>query len=182
MDRGLLSKLTTLRLEETSKKYPKLIRSPKYHLQKTELVGMEAPQDAVELTLWTAFIKGEPQSKLLLLAEAESGKTALMMKYRNNRGVIVRRRFTAYGIIRELVKGQLPLLFGKPKRLGTIMIYDFVNTLTFKENTVESTIEFLSALLEEGLSPESAYWIAGDDLKPYIGLKGSLIENLRKRL
>jgi len=160
------------------RKYRKKKRSKKYNLPETELIGMEAPQDAIELNFYTLHVKGEKPGKLVLIGDPESGKTVLMMKYRNNKGVIVRRRLTAYGITRELVKKELSLLYRNPMLLGTLMIYDFYNTLTFKANTVEATIEFLSALLEEGLSLESAYWIAGEDLEPYVGLKGGLIAGI----
>ena len=160
------------------KQFKKKKRPPPYTLQETELIAMEVPQDTIELTLWSSHVKGEPPAKLLILGEPEGGKTAIMQKYRNNKGVIVRRRFTAYGIIRELIKKEISLLYKNPNLLGHLMIYDFVNILTFKVNTVQSTIEFLSALLEEGLSPESAYWIAAEDLTPHIGLKAGLIAGI----
>jgi len=160
------------------KKYKRKEAPLPHKLQETELVGLEAPQDIIELAFFSLHVKEEQPTKLVLIGEFESGRTTLMEKYRNTKGVIVRRRLTAYGITRELVKNELSVLYEKPMILGTLMIYDFVNTLTFKQNTVESTIEFLSALFEEGLSAESAYWIAGDDLKPFDGLKGGLVAGI----
>lgn len=155
--------------------YRRKKRPPRYKLQKTELIGLEAIQDLVELVIWSAYVRGERVVSLLIVAESESGRTELIKKYRKNVGVHVRRRFTACGLINDLTDGILPLLFNNPKILGHIMVYDFANIFTFKSNTVNSNIEFLDALTEEGLGKESAYWIAGEELEPYENLKGGLI-------
>lgn len=165
-------------LEKTSKKYGKKKRSPRYKLEKTELIGLEAIQDVIELALWSTYIKGERIVSLLIVAPPESGKTELMKKYSKNKGVHVRRRFTPYGIIKDLTAGKLSLLFNLPKILGHILVYDFANLFTFKANTVDATIEFLAALTEEGLSKESAYWISGEDLEQYKNLRGGLIAGI----
>ena len=164
-----------IKWQSTEKKYRKTKRPPRYKLEKTELIGLEAIQDLIELVLWSAYVRGERVVSLLIVAESESGKTELMKKYRKNVGVHVRRRFTACGLITDLTDGILPLLFNKPRILGHIMVYDFANTFTYKANSVNSTIEFLDALTEEGLGKESAYWIAGEELDPYENLKGGLI-------
>ena len=44
-------------------------------LERTELVGMDPVQDLIELTLFSAYIRGERIVSLLLVAEPESGKT-----------------------------------------------------------------------------------------------------------
>ena len=71
-------------------------------LEETELIGLKAIQDLIELALWSAYINGERIVSLMLVADPESGKTELMKKYRKNKGIHVRRRFTAYGVIRDL--------------------------------------------------------------------------------
>lgn len=166
-------------IKTSSKRYRRKKRSAKgYSLERTELIGLEAIQDLIELALWTAYIMGERIVSLLIVAPPESGKTELMKKYRKNKGIHVRRRFTACGLIKELTAGNLSLLFDRPKILGFIFQYDFRNTLTFKANTVEGNIEFLSAATEEGLSKESAYWISGKELGPYENLKVGLIAGI----
>jgi len=147
-------------------------------MRNTELVGLEPIQDIIELTLITSYVKGEKTVKLLVVAEPESGKTELMKKYRNNRGVHVRRRLTAYGILTDLLQGKIHTLFDKPKRLGHILVYEYSSVFSYKQNTVDSTIEFLCALTEEGLSEESSYWIGGDQLKKFKGLKGGVIAGI----
>ena len=162
----------------TEKKYRRKHRSPRYRLQLTELVGMEAIQDLIELVLWTLYIMGERIVSFLLVGEPGSGKTELMKKYRNNQGVHVRRRFTAYGLLQDLINKRIPMLFKYPKILGTIIVYEFFGMSTYKKNTADSNIVFLDALTEDGLSPESAYWITGDDLEGYDGMKASLIAGI----
>lgn len=147
-------------------------------MKRTELVGMSPIQDPMELTLWTAYVKYERTVSLLVVAEPESGKTELMKKYRKNKGVHVRRRFSACGIVTDLIQGKIHTLFSKPKILGHILVYDYASIFTYKRNTVDSTIEFLDALTEEGLSPESAYWIRGDALQEFEGLKGGVIAGI----
>lgn len=132
----------------SKKKYKRRIRN----LKKTELIGLETIQDLIELGLWSAYVKGERIVSLLIVAEPESGKTELMKKYRKNRGVFVRRRFTSYGIIRDLLDGKMVLLFNSPKILGHLLVYDYATIFAFKSNTVDTTIEFLDALTEEGCS------------------------------
>lgn len=147
-------------------------------MEKTELEGMEPIQDLLELTLNSAYVRGERTVSLLVVAEPESGKTELMKKYRKNNGVHIRRRFTAYGILTDLIQGKIHTLFNKPKILGHILVYDYSSIFAYKPNTVDSTIEFLDALTEEGLSLESSYWIKGDELKKFEGLKGGLIAGI----
>ncbi|MBX5329196.1 MAG: hypothetical protein QHH18_04390 [Candidatus Bathyarchaeota archaeon] len=144
-------------------------------LRKTELTGLEPIQDIVELTLWTAYVKNEKPVSLMLLAEPESGKTELLKKYRKNNGVYSVKRFSAYGIQKDLIEGKLSLLFDNPKILGHIMIYDFSAIWTFKPSSIDNTIAFLDALTEEGLSPESDYAFEYDALKPFEGVKGGII-------
>jgi len=142
---------------------------------KTELIGLQPIQDLIELTLGTAYVKHERTSSLIILADQESGKTELLKKYRRNKGTISRRRFTAWGTIRDLKKGRISILFDKPKTLGHILIYDLRMILAYKFNTTDSNIDFLDSLTEEGLQPESSYATDPTDLKGYIGLKGGII-------
>jgi hypothetical protein len=149
-----------------------------YELEKTELLGTEPIQDLIDLTIRSAYVKYERIDSLLLVSEPEGGKTELMKKFRENKGVYPRRRFTAYGIINDLLDGQIKTLFNHPKILGHILVYDYSNVFTYKPTTVDSTIEFLDALTEDGLSGESSYWIKGNELESYEGLKGGIIAGI----
>jgi hypothetical protein len=149
-----------------------------YCPRKTELIGLEPIQDLIELTLGTSYIKHERTASLIILANQGSGKTELIKKYRANAGVILRRRFTAWGIVRDLRKRRIHILFNKPKRLGHILICDLRMILSYKFNTTDSNIDFLDALTEEGLQPESSYATDPKDLKDYIGLKGGIIAGI----
>jgi hypothetical protein len=48
---------------------------PGYSLKKTELIGLEAIQDLIELVLWTLFVRGERIVSLLIVSDSENGKT-----------------------------------------------------------------------------------------------------------
>jgi hypothetical protein len=139
---------------------------------------LEPIQDLIELALWTPYVKGERIVSLLVIAEPESGKTELMKKYRKNKGVHVRRRFSAYGILRDLIDGKIHTLFDDPRILGHLLIYDYASVFSFKQNTVDTTIEFLDALTEEGLSQESSYCMSGDELERFTKLKGGVIAGI----
>lgn len=162
-------------LDTRGKKLERSYPSSPYELQETELIGTEPIQDLVDLTIHTAYVKFERINSLMLVGEPESGKTEILKKFRENHGVHTRRRFTAYGIINDLVEGRTKPLFNHPKILGSIIVYDYANVFTYKPNTVDSTIEFLDAITEEGLAPESSYWITGDELKPFEGLRAGVI-------
>lgn len=149
-----------------------------YELERTELLGTEPIQDLIDLAIHTAYVKYERIDSLLLVSETEAGKTELIKKFRKNKGVHPRRRFTAYGIINDIIDGHIKVLFNSPKILGHILVYDYSNVFSYKANTVDSTIEFLDALTEEGLAPESSYWIKGSELEQYEGLKGGIIAGI----
>ena len=68
-------------------------------MKKTELVGVEATQDIIELCLYTNSVKNERIVSIVLIGEPESGKTEMMKKYRNNNGFYVRRTCTAFSVI-----------------------------------------------------------------------------------
>jgi hypothetical protein len=146
-----------------------------YGLTKTELVGLEAPQDIVELTLWTARVKNEKTVSVNLLGEPESGKTELMKKYRENPAVHVRRMVTAYGIVRDLLKGNITMISKNKKSIGHLMIYDLTGVFSYRKDTINKTILLFNALMEEGLSPQSAYWIDSRQLEEFAGATGGVI-------
>lgn len=162
----------------TEKKYCKKQRTKPYCPLKTELIGHAPFQDQVELTLGTAYVKHERITSTIFLAEQESGKTESIKKYNKNIGTVSRRRFTAWATINDLTKGKIPILFDRPKILGHVLIYDLRMILAYKFNTVDSNIDFLDALTEEGLQPESSYATDPDDLKGYIGLKGGIVAGI----
>ncbi len=145
-------------------------------MKKTELIGLEPVFDAIELAALSVYVKNEKPVSLLLLSEAESGRTEALKKFAcNSKSIQVMRRFTAHGYQRDLISGKIKLLFENPKILPTTIVYDFNSMFSFKENTIESTIEFINALTEEGLSNESTYAIFPDEMKKYKGARGGII-------
>ena len=144
-------------------------------MKKTELLFLEPIQDLIELILWTCYIKFENPVSITIIAEPESGKTEIVKKYRRNNGVHATRKFTAYGILRDLIEGKIHLLFDKLKILGHIVVFDFGALGDYKPSTENSTISFCDAITEDGLEVESSYAIDPEKLKPFRGLKGGII-------
>jgi hypothetical protein len=144
-------------------------------VQETELIGYKPILDAIDLALRSKYIRNENPVSLLLLSQAESGRTEAIKKFRFNDGIVMYRRFTAYGFLRDLIDGTVKLLFEKPRILPTIGIYDFNNLLNFKDETTSSTLEFVNAVSEEGLSVESTYAIRPRELLPFKGTRGNFI-------
>jgi hypothetical protein len=165
-------------IDVCTNKYMTIKKDNKILLVETELVGLIAIQDLIELVLWTTYVKEQNPVSIFIIAEPESGKTALMGKYRENNGVISRKRFTAYGIQQDLINHKIKLVFNKPKLLGHILIYDFSAIYSFKQDTIGNTIDFLDALTEDGISSESSYAIGSDELKEFEGLKGGVIAGI----
>lgn len=145
-------------------------------MKTTELVGLDAMQDLIELTIWTAYVAEERVVSLLIVGKPETGRTELLKKYRDLKEIIPRDKFTARGILEELMRGNIDVLFdGKEKILGHIIIYEFSGMLNYKPSSVGQTISFLDAFTEEGIGQQSSYWIKGHELDEYVGLKGGII-------
>jgi hypothetical protein len=151
-------------------------------LRKTELIGKEPEQHIIELVIGTSYIRNENPVSLMILGSSGSGKTELLKKFRNNKGVHARQRFSAYGILQDLINGNIPLLFEKGKKLlGHLVTFDISDLLSFKTESINSTIQLMCALTEDGLTAQSTYAISSEELKPFIGLKGGLIVGLNEQ-
>jgi len=151
-------------------------------LRKTELIGKEPEQHIIELVLGTSYVRNENPASLMILGRSGAGKTELLKKFRNNNSTHARQRFSAFGILQDLIEGKIPLLFEDGKKLlGHLVIYDMNDILSFKPESINSTVQFICALTEEGLTPQSTYAISSEKLKPFIGLRGGLIVGLNEQ-
>lgn len=144
-------------------------------IKETELVGYAPILDAIDLALRSKYIRNEKPVSILLLSRAESGRTEAIKKFRLNDGIVMYRRFTAFGFLRDLIEGTVKLLFEKPRILPTIGIYDFNDLLNFKDETTSSTLEFINAVSEDGLSLESTYAIRPREMLRFKGTRGNFI-------
>lgn len=144
-----------------------------YRPRKTELVGMEAVQDVLELTLYSNYVKDEKIVSTMILAKPESGKTELMKKYRENRGIYPRRSITAYRAVMDFLDGVFYI--PKNKHIGHIVIYDLSDIFSYDFETTNKLVQFFAAYIEEGLSQQGAYWIETEESKMLEGIKGGLL-------
>ena len=71
--------------------------------RKGYLVKLEPLQKMVECAIISTHIKGEKSISLLIVAKPESGKTAAMKLYSDNKGVTLLTDATAYGINQYIV-------------------------------------------------------------------------------
>jgi hypothetical protein len=107
--------------------------------------------DLLELVVWSGYIKGEQPVSALVTAPVEAGKTEVIMKFAQNKGVIALTDVTAYGINRDY--GQLII----NKKIRHLIIPDLVKPMSRGKDTVHSLIAFLNSLIEEGVLRISTY-------------------------
>jgi len=118
------------------------------------LINTGQLEHLIKLALYTGYIKGEKPVSLLITASVESGKTELVKKFSNNKGIVYLTDCTAYGI----TKNFLPELeLGKIKH---IIIPDLIVPLSKQKATVKSFISFLNAIIEEGVVEIQTYAIS----------------------
>lgn len=103
------------------------------------------------LTLYSAYIKNEKAVNLLLIANPEAGKTELLKKFYQNKGVAVLTDVTAYSISRDLLHKI------QNKEIRHIIIPDLIKVLSRKTSTVQNLITFLNSLIEEGIISIKTY-------------------------
>lgn len=114
--------------------------------KKGYLVKLEPLQKLIECALISPYIKGEKPLSLLIAAEPESGKTAALKLYNENKGVIYLSDATAHGINQYIVP---KIVSGETK---TIMIPDLLTPLAKQTKTRRGFIAFLNNLTEEGVA------------------------------
>jgi hypothetical protein len=92
---------------------------------RNEMVGTERLELVIELVLWSGCLKNERPLSLLIIARPESGKSGLVLKYRENGpGVVVLTDCTAWGIQRHFLNAM------KSKAIHHIIIPDLLTPLS----------------------------------------------------
>lgn len=119
--------------------------------QEKDLLGLSALRETVETVLFTPYIKNEKPVSLLIVAKPESGKTAVLKSYVQNKGIVYITDCTAYGLSRDI----LPKISSGEVR--TIIIPDLITPLSKSHKTRQSFIAFLNNLIEEGVVKVSTY-------------------------
>jgi hypothetical protein len=76
-------------------------------------------------------------------------------------------------MVKDLLDGVIKI--PKSKNVGHVMIYDLNDVFANKAYTAEQAIQFFCAFIEEGLSPQGAYWIDTKESEKLDGVHGGLI-------
>ena len=118
------------------------------------MVKMDKLQNMIKYTLWTAYIKGERPTSLLIIAQPEAGKTSSIEKFSENEGIVYFNDITPWGLTKEIYKlNEL----GKP--INHLIIPDLLNILSKNQTSEAGMIQFLNTGLEEGLTKIKTYGI-----------------------
>ena len=115
------------------------------------MIGVEKLTEIVELVLMSGYLKNEKPLSLLVVADAESGKTEVLKKFAFSNGVCYLTDVTAHGITKEV----LPKI--ENGLVKHIIIPDLLKPLSRRQDTVSGLITFLNALIEEGVADISTY-------------------------
>jgi hypothetical protein len=125
------------------------------------LIGLGKTVEFVKACLYTAFLKdSEKPVSFLLAAEPESGKTGALKAFADGERVHYLTTGTAYGITRDL----LPRIKNKQARY---LLMGDLNVFTgMPVKTKNALVNFLSALIEEGVWNISTYAVSLSNLEP----------------
>lgn len=96
-------------------------------------------------------MKDEKPLSLLIVAKPESAKTAVLKKYRENKGIAYLTDCTAYGLTRDILP---KVVSGEIKH---ILIADLITPLSKSTKTRQSLVAFLNNLIEEGVAKMTTY-------------------------
>jgi len=115
-----------------------------------KIAGLDSLETIVQAAMFSAYVKGEMPLSLLIVAKPESAKTAVLKRYRMNKGIIYLTDCTAYGLTRDVLP---KIVSGEIKH---IMIADLITPLSRNSKTRQSFIAFLNNLVEEGVARGSS--------------------------
>ena len=116
-----------------------------------KIIELDPLEKVVRAVLFSAYIKDEKPLSLLIVAKPESAKTAVLKKYRGNRGIAYLTDCTAYGLTRDILP---KIVSGEIKH---IMIADLITPLSKSTKTRQAFIAFLNNLIEEGVAKMTTY-------------------------
>jgi len=115
------------------------------------MIGTNPLKKVIECVILSTYVKDEKPNSLLIVAKPETGKTASMKLYRENKGIVYITDCTAYGLTRDILP---KLLSGE---LRTIMIADLITPLSRSTKTRKGFVAFLNNLIEEGIAKQTTY-------------------------
>jgi hypothetical protein len=120
------------------------------------LIGVSDLILLIELALFSGYIRQERPVNLLIIANPESGKSEMLIAFKNNRGVKTPTDITAYKILEQygdaMAKGEIKHL----------IIPDLITPISKKQETAVQFVGFLNALIEEGVLDYRSFLITKD--------------------
>jgi len=116
-----------------------------------KIVELDALERTVKAVLFSAYVRDEKPLSLLIVAKPESAKTAILKKFRGNKGIVYLTDCTAYGLAHEILP---KISSGEVKH---ILIADLITPLSKSTKTRKAFIAFLNNLIEEGVAKITSY-------------------------
>lgn len=139
--------------------------------QKEKMLKLEKIERLVELALISGYIKNDNPLSLILIAEPETAKTKILSKF-DCKGTKIYADISQKEISKNLGVWQ-------KENIHHIIIPDLTKVISHRLTTVDATISYFNALMEEGIK-ESLYY--GQSLtlpKPYnCGLLTAITTNM----
>jgi len=132
------------------------------HTVVSQILGLDPIQKIIEYALWTGYVENVRPVSVMLVAPIESGKSDLILSFKNNSGTILLSKCTPFGIIRDYFDR---LRTGKIKH---ILIPDLQQSTP--AGAIDESIHFFNGLIEEGIVNVSTFYhrglIIGSDQLP----------------
>jgi hypothetical protein len=110
------------------------------------MIKTEILEKIIKATLFSAYIADERPVSLLISADVESGKTSLVVKFKDNQYIKYLTDATAFSIWRDLA-GNI-----EAGEIKHFIFPDILTSFSKGQDTVNSFIMFLTNMIEEGLS------------------------------
>lgn len=107
------------------------------------MIKLDYLAQLVELSLWSAFIKGERPVSMFLVSHIESGKSSLLKQYKNWSSVSMQTDFNTH-IFEQLVPDM------ERKVTRTLIFPDFLRLVSRSSKTRQNIVTILNSLIEEG--------------------------------
>lgn len=114
------------------------------HKHPKKMFKVEKLERLIELVLLTGYIKNDNAVSLMLIANPESFKTSILKSVTSNHSLEV-MDLSPLIISKDII----PMI--KDEKMQHLVIPDLVKIVSHKAHTVDSTIAFLNALMEEGV-------------------------------
>lgn len=125
------------------------------------MINMEVIEELVKLGIYTAYVKGYKPVSFIIAGGIETGKTSVVEKFKNIKGIFYITDGTAWGMMKEISKK-----LKNGESVNHIIIPDLTTVISKQEATTKSLLTFFNALTEEGIHTVKTYAVDFDSDKP----------------